>query len=495
MSHLLIAPVLLPLFAGAALFALGAGQLRRQRVISFAVTAVLLLVSVLLVVQAEQGQIQVYSLGNWQAPFGIVLVLDRLSALLVLVTAVLAMIVNLYALAGSDNLSRYFHVLFQFQLAGVNGAFLTGDLFNLFVFFEILLIASYALLLHGCGQARLRSALHYVILNMLGSSLFLLGAGLFYGVAGSLNLADLGRIYQQAQGDQQYLLQVAGWIMFLVFGLKAAFLPLHFWLPRAYASASAPVAALFAIMTKVGLYAILRMATLVFAASNNMHLELLFIIALLTMLLGAIGAFAASRLHSMLAYLVLVSVGTILAGIALNNSTAISAILYYLIHSTWIAAGMFLLADVLLKQRGRLGSMLRSGPKLTTPNRLAAAFFIAAIAASGLPPLSGFIGKLGLLQAATGWQALALWSFVLLSGFLVLLALSRAGSLIFWQQQATPDAAATFSKLEFASACLLVASSIGLVVFASSIMDYCQAATAQILQTELYLQQLTGVMP
>jgi len=495
-SHLIVVPFILPLLIGALLSWVKDEHISLQRNISLAASLALLVVALLLLSMAEQGGVQVYSMGNWHAPFGIVLVLDRLSALLLATTAMLALWVNFYAVAGDDQRGRNFHALFQFQLAGINGAFLTGDLFNLFVCFEILLIASYTLLLHGLGAERLRSAVHYVILNLVGSSLFLLGAGLFYGVAGTLNMADLARFVAQAQGDEQYLLQAAGWVLLLVFGLKAAFLPLHFWLPRAYASATAPVAALFAIMTKVGLYAILRMTTLVFGgqtgAAAGFGLDVLFVIALLTMMLGAIGAFAAGTLHSMLAYLVLVSVGTLLAGISMGSEAALTASLYYLLHSTWGIAGLFLLADLIAKQRGKLKGILRTGAPLLTPARLGALFFVGAVATAGLPPFSGFVGKLSLLQAAQGIQQGFLWVTVLLASLVVLLALSRAGSVLFWQHTGAIDEHARFSTPAFVSAVALIGSGVLLVIFAEPVLAFCQASAQQLLQPELYLQQLTG---
>ncbi|TDQ40015.1 monovalent cation/H+ antiporter subunit D [Thiopseudomonas denitrificans] len=497
MNHWIMIPVILPLLLGAVLAWLSDERATLQRRLSLAGSLALLAVSLLLMQTANQEQVQIYSLGNWSAPFGIVLVLDRLSALMVLTTAVLAALVNGYACAGDDKRGRYFHALFQFQIAGICGAFLTGDLFNLFVFFEILLIASYALLLHGGGSQRLRSAVHYVVLNLVGSTLFLLGAGLVYGISGTLNMADIARFVQQAEGDSLYLMHAAGWILILVFGLKAALLPLHFWLPRAYASATAPVAALFAVMTKVGLYAILRFVTLIYAAeadaASAFDLDLLFAIALLTLLLGALGAFAADTLHSMLAWLVLVSVGTLLAGISLASEQSIAASLYYLLHSTWGIAGMFLLADLIARQRGKLAARLRTGPPLLTPARLGALFFVGAIATAGLPPFSGFIGKLSLLQSASGPYAAWLWPALLLAGFVVIVALSRAGSQLFWQQGSPlPEPVEPLQPVRFATALLLTGSAVLLLVAAGPVLDYCLTTAQQLLQPELYLKQLEG---
>lgn len=497
MNHWIVAPIILPLLLGAILAWQSDQQTGLQRWLSLTGSLGLLLVSLQLVQTAGQGQVQIYSLGNWQAPFGIVLVLDRLSALMVFTTAALALLVNLYACSGDDSRGRYFHALFQFQVAGICGAFLTGDLFNLFVFFEILLIASYALLLHGGGTQRLRSAVHYVVLNLIGSTLFLLGAGLVYGISGTLNMADIARFVQQTEGDSLHLMHAAGWVLVLVFGLKAAILPLHFWLPRAYASASAPVAALFAIMTKVGLYAILRLVTLIYGPESGVgsafDLGLLFGIAMLTMLLGALGAFAADTLHSMLAWLVLVSVGTLLAGISLANEQSITASLYYLLHSTWGIAGMFLLADLIARQRGKMAARLRTGPALGTPARLGGLFFIGAIATAGLPPFSGFIGKLTLLQSAAGQQAAWLWSALLFASFVVIVALSRAGSQLFWQQgAASAEPPPPLQVLPYATAAVLTGSAVVLLLTAAPVLDYCLAAAQQLMQPELYLKQLEG---
>lgn len=500
MNHWLLVPVLLPLMCGALLMTSSRSPLSLTRSVSAVSVVVLLLCAVYLLMTASNGQIQVYALGNWSAPFGIVLLLDRLSALMLLVTAVLAVFVTFYALRGDDLRGSYFHALLQFQLAGINGAFLTGDLFNLFVFFEILLIASYALLLHGLGAARIRAALHYVILNLIGSGLFLIAAGLFYGVAGTLNMVDLARFVAQAQGDQLFLLEVAGALLILVFGLKAAFLPLHFWLPRAYANATAPVAALFAIMTKVGLYAILRFSTLVFGEqagdASGLGTELLWVLALATILLSALGAFAASSLTSLLAYLVLVSVGTLLAGIALGSEAALSATLYYLIHSTWVIAGLFLLADIIAKQRGDLGSSFKVGPILLNPHLLGICFFLAAIAVAGLPPFSGFFGKVLLLQAVSADTAWQLWAVVLGSGLIGVIGLSRAGSLLFWRQHNAPSHAAPLDKTALSVTMVLLLSSPLLVVFAQPVISYSQAAAAQILDVASYLQamQLEGTL-
>ena len=493
MNHSLILPVLLPMFAGSLLL-LGAGLSQRfKRCVSLLATLLLLPLSAYLLWLADQGVLQVYAAGNWAAPFGIILLLDRLSALLLVVTAVLGSFSLLYAVRGDDQRGRSFHALFQFQLMGINGAFLTGDLFNLFVFFEILLIASYSLLLHGGGVERVRAGLHYVVLNLVGSAFFLLAVGVLYGITGTLNMADMAIRVAAAGPDDAALLGAAGLLLLVVFGLKAAFLPLYFWLPKAYASATAPVAALFAVMTKVGLYSIIRVYTLILGDEAgtlaNMANDWLWPIALLTLALGVIGALAAVSLNGLLAYLVVVSVGTLLAGVAIGTEQALAAALFYLVHSTWVAGGLFLLADLIARQRGVKHTLLIQGAALQNPHVLGGLFFFGAIAVAGLPPLSGFFGKLLLLRSLEpGLEALLLWPVVLVGSLLTVIALSRAGSTLFWRvgQSQLDSAELDYGRL---LACMgLLSLSLLLVFCAAPLLSYVEATAAQLHDLALYRQ-------
>ena len=493
MNHAVILPILLPMFVGSLLLFGARVNLPLKRALSLTSTAVLVPLSLWLMADADRGELLVYAAGNWQAPFGIVLLLDRLSALMLTVTAVLALFALLYAVRGDDERGRNFHALFQFQLMGINGAFLTGDLFNLFVFFEILLIASYSLLLHGGGVERVRAGLHYVVLNLLGSALFLIAVGVLYGITGTLNMADLAVRVAAASADQAPLLGAAGLMLLVVFGLKAAFLPLYFWLPKAYASATAPVAALFAIMTKVGLYSIIRVYTLIFGddagSLANMANDWLWPIALLTLALGVIGALAAVSLQGLLAYLVVVSVGTLLAGIAIGTEQALAAALYYLVHSTWVAGGMFLLADLISRQRGDKQGLLVQGPALQNPHLLGGLFFFGAIAVAGLPPLSGFIGKLLLLRSLEpGLQALMLWPVVLGGGLLTLIALSRAGSMLFWRVGLSQLDSAELDYGRLLACAGLLLLSLLLMIGAAPLLSYVEATASQLHDLALYRQ-------
>ena len=466
-----------------------------KRILSLAATWALVPIAIWLLLLADDGQLRVYALGNWQAPFGIILMLDRLSALMLLVTAVLAGFAVLYACRGDDERGPNFHALYQFQLLGINGAFLTGDLFNLFVFFEILLISSYALLLHGHGQRRVRSGMHYVVLNLLGSSLFLIGVSMLYGLLGTLNMADLAGRVSAADPADAPLLAAAGYLLLVVFALRGD--PAAVFLAAAgYASATAPVAALFAIMTKVGLYAIVRVFTLVFGSEagtlSNMVEDWLWPLALLTLGAAVIGALAARNLQVLLAYLVVVSVGTLLAGVALGNDVGLAAALYYLVHSTLIAGGLFLLADLIARQRGDLGTDLISAPALRQPLLLGSLFFMGAISVAGLPPFSGFLGKVMLLRAIdVGPDAVALWAVVLVGGLGMLIALSRAGSLVFWRPASEAVGQAADPVRVIATLGLLLGSVV-LVAIAAPLQAFVQATAAQLLDVAPYLQIIQG---
>jgi len=353
MNHALLLPILIPLFAAGAIVALPLRAKRVQRALNTLATLALLPVACMLAARAAQGGIASYALGAWPAPFGIVLQLDRLGALMLALTAVLACCCLLGTSSADARRGRYFRALFQFELMGLNGAFLAGDMFNLFVFFELLLIASYALLLHGGGARRVRNGLHYLVMNLVGSSFFLIALGVLYGITGTLNMADMGERLAHLNAGSLPLAQFAGATLMLVFGLKAAVFPMSFWLPQAYRSAIGPVAALFAIMTKVGLYAMLRCDALVFGGGSPggvldtfMH-DWVWWLAIATIAFGALGALAVSSLKTTTGYLVLVSVGLLIAAVTQQTPLAWSALLYYLISTTLCTGALFLLADTL----------------------------------------------------------------------------------------------------------------------------------------------------
>jgi len=492
MNHLLLFPVLIPLVAGGLLLLTGRWGRGTDRTISIASTIALLPVVLLLLEHAATGEILVYHSGNWPTPYGIVLVLDRLSALMLCLAAILALASLFYSITGDDRIGPRFHLLFQMQLLGINGAFLTGDLFNLFVFFEILLIASYALQFHGGGRARVRAALHLVVLNLAGSAIFLIAVGSIYAATGTLNLADLSVKVAATGTDQKLLLKAGGLLLLLVFSLKAALVPVGFWLPPAYASASAPAAALFAIMTKVGVYAILRMQGLVFGPEAGPVASLLtpwlLPLGLITVVVATLGVLASRELRRLLAYLVVLSAGTLILTLGLGSPNATSSALYYALNSTLVGGGLFLLADLIAKERGDALASLTLAQPVSRSVLLGCLFFIGAVGVAGLPPLAGFAAKLYLLQsAATHPMGIWVFAIVLTSGLLVLVALSRAGSAIFWRTGSVQKLESPISGLQTVATAALLLGSAALMIGAGATTGYTRAAALQLDDRDAYV--------
>lgn len=500
MNHWLAAPILLPLLGGILQIFMSFAPLGLRRILALATTTLILVVSVGLIMLADDGSYRIYAFGNWAPPFGIVLVLDRLSALMVLVTALLALFCHIYSIRGTDAVGRHFHALFLFQLMGLNIAFLTGDLFNLFVAFEVLLIASYGLLMHGGGSVRSIPGLHYVVLNLVGSSLFLIGVGMLYSVTGTLNMADLALTVRQMGPDELPLVKAAGMILLVVFGLKAAVLPLCFWLPRAYAAATAPVAALFAVMTKVGVYSILRVYTLIFGGEGgpvaNLGMDWLFPLSLVTLAMGVIGAVGADGLRKLVAWQVIISVGTILAAISLSTAPATSAALFYLVHTTWITAGLFLVADLIARQRGTAEDRIVTAPRMRSRTLLSVLFLLGATAAAGLPPLSGFFAKVLILESVETGSAMAwVWGVIIVGSFLTVVAYSRAGSIVFWRNvEGHVKDPGRLTLPVMVSSAALIGMSLAIVIFAGPIAEYTDEAARQLHTPSMYIEILQTPM-
>ncbi|SLN71691.1 Na(+)/H(+) antiporter subunit D [Roseovarius albus] len=505
MNHWIVAPIVLPAVLAPFIVMVLRYHLDLQRIFSVAGVIGLLGIALTITAQASGGDIQVYELGDWPAPFGIVLVLDRMSAMMVLLTALLALPIVLYAIAsGWDNRGKHFHALFHFQLMGVCGAFLTGDAFNLFVFFEVLLIASYGLMTHGGGSVRLKAGVQYVTYNLLGSTLFLFALGTIYAVTGTLNMADIAVRVAELPAEDTALLRVGAVLLLLVFCIKAAVLPLHFWLPASYANAPLPVAALFAIMTKIGAYSILRVYTLAFgpevAATEGLIGEWLQPAALLTLAVGVVGILGAQHIARMVAFCAIASMGTLLIAISLFTPQAAAAALYYIFHSTLATALMFLVADMVMERRG--GSIAPKSP-MPQSGLISALFFVGAVALAGMPPLSGFIGKLLVLDAARdAADARAIWAVVLIGSFITIVGLARAGSLIFWKSQSAEYAPEGDSEdvptpeplpgLAFTAIFGAVLGLVLLTLFAGPALEYTRKTAEQLFAPEHYIAAVLG---
>ncbi|MDT8280576.1 MAG: monovalent cation/H+ antiporter subunit D [Erythrobacter sp.] len=498
-DHLPILPVAIP--ALAAPFALLVMRRRRALGINISLVSCLAMLAsaIALMARVSDGTILAYELGDWPAPFGIVLVADRLAAMMLVLAATLALIALLHSVVTrADRKGWHFHPLFQFQLMGLNGAFLTGDLFNLFVFFEVLLIASYGLMLHGQGPARLKAGVQYVVVNLVGSSLFLIALGLLYALTGTLNMADMGLRVAALAPEDQGLLRIAALLLVSVFALKAAVAPLHLWLVRTYAVSTPAVAALFAIMTKVGVYSLVRVVPQVFGdgagAAAWVPAPYLLPAAMVSAGIGFAGVFVARSLSEQTAYLVIGSTGTLLIAVAGWQTATLGAALYYLIHSTIAAAALFLVADVVARRRGGFADNASPGPDFADRSTVGLMFMLAAIAATGLPPLSGFIGKLMILKSVTalpdwGWA----WGVILTTTLIGVIGFARVGSTLFWKQAQSDEVPApAATRADLVAPAIALALLAALSAGAGWASAYANAAAAQVLDPALSVRAVLG---
>ena len=532
--HLVVAPVLLPLATAALMLLLGEGRRSLKAVINLASTVLGLAIAIALLMrvdaQAAPQAFAVYLPGNWPVPQGIVLVADRLSALLAVLAGSVGLAALLYALARWQHAGVYFHALFQLQLMGLYGAFLTADLFNLFVFFEVLLAASYGLLLHGGGAPRVRAGLHYIAINLFASLLFLIGVAVLYGVTGTLNMADIAQKLPRVPDSDRGLLHAGAAILAVAFLAKAAIWPLNFWLPPAYAAASAPAAALFAILTKVGVYAVLRLWTLCFPGGDA-HTpvfggQALVWGGLATLAFGAVGMLASQQLDRLASYSVIASSGTLVAAIGFGMPALASGALFYLVTSTLAGAAMFLLVELLERSRevelgpqqiddgnDALPTFFDAEPPAganlddqeealigrVIPASLAflgVSFTVCGMVIAGLPPLSGFIAKLSMLMPLLDIGTRSAWTlFALLiaSGLLAAMALMRVGMRHFWTSGDRP--APRLRVVETLPIAALLLLLVGLAIEGEHLLRYTDAAAHALREPAGYIDAVLGTRP
>ena len=539
MPHLLLVPILLPMLTGGLMLLMKEEHRRTKLVLNITSTTLGLVVAVALLMWVKRADasasIGVYLPGNWAAPFGIVLALDRLSAMMLLLGSLLGLASILFAAARWHRAGVHYHPLFQFQLMGLSGAFLTADLFNLFVFFEIMLSASYGLLLHGSGRARVQSGLHYIAINLAASSLFLIGVSMLYGITGTLNMADMAVKIAQVSDADRGMLHAGAAILGVAFLAKAALWPLNFWLVPAYGAATAPVGAVFAIMTKVGVYIILRLSTLLFGvdagASAHFGGTWLVVGGLLTLGFGAIGMLGSQRLAHLGGFAVIASSGTLLAATGMGNASLTAGALYYLFSSTLAASALFLLVDLVERWRNDGAStaayaQLGDAPYLSAdleplteedfekdedvlvgramPGAVAflgLAFMACTLLVAGLPPLSGFIGKFAMLSAlfspadkapptSVHWAFMAM---LISSGLLALVAFSRAGIRHFWSAQRST--VPRLNLLEGAPVAALLLACAVITVQAGPVMRYTEATARSLHDPRNYIDAVTLARP
>ncbi|RMX08042.1 monovalent cation/H+ antiporter subunit D [Corticibacter populi] len=545
MPHLMLAPILLPMLTAAIILFLKEDRQRVKMLLNIFGSIAGLGIAIFLMrwthQQAAPTSMGVYLAGNWPAPFGIVLALDRLSAMMLVLTGILSVAASVYASAHWHRAGVNFHSLFQLQLMGLNGAFLTGDLFNLFVFIEILLAASYGLLLHGSGRPRVQAGLHYIAINLAASSLLLISISMFYGITGTLNMADLARIVPHVLEEDRALLHVAAGVFGVAVLIKAAVWPLNFWLVPAYSAATAPAGALFAVMTKVGIYAILRLWTMIFGydagISTQYGSQWLIYGGMATIAVGSLGVMSSQKLGNMAGYSAIVSSGTLLATLGFGQNLLTAGLLYYMVSSTLAVSACFLLADLMDRWRNDgedyapyeeedvapflspdLGSTFK---ELNLDEReqalvgrampaavalLGLSFMACTLLIAGLPPLSGFLGKFAMLTAllnplgigASAGQTPGIEGWILLglliaSGFFALVAFSRAGIRHFWaSHDRTPP---TVRIVEGIPLVILLGSCVALTVNADNIMRYMQTTANGLYAPDDYVNSVLSTRP
>lgn len=515
-QHLIVTPILLPMVTAALLLFIDERNRTAKALVSLA--AVLLLLAnaiILFVVESGANSFEnVYLLGNWAPPFGIVLVIDGLSAMMLLLTAILAIAALVFSLAKWHAVGAHFHSLFQLLLVGVNGALLTGDLFNLFVFFEVMLAASYGLLLHGTGTLRVKSGLHYIAVNLVAALFFLIGVSLIYGTAGTLNMADLALRMPNMEADRLILMEAGAAVLGVAFLIKVGMWPLCFWLPTAYSAASAPVAGMFAILSKVGIYVILRLTMLLFGhgPSAGFGAEILLLGGMATLIFGTIGVLASQALGRLAGYSVLVSSGTLLMVLGINDGVVSSGALLYLVSSTLTISAFFMLIELVERGQDAGANVLavtmeaygdgeeadiEDGDGTAMPGTMAIlgiCFAACGILLAGLPPLSGFISKFAMLSAMMGTGSIgttpdpAVWALivlVILSGLAALISMTRNGIRTFWGS--IEGAVPRVLVVELVPVMLLLSLTLALTILAGPAMTYMDTTIRTLSNPDAYV--------
>lgn len=486
MNNWVILPIIIPLLAGAVMVFLR-GRRVLQRWIGIIAVGVTAAVTGLLIGDIADQGIQTLHVGGWTAPFGITLVADMLSALLVFTTLIVVLACLLYTFdsISEEHESHYVYPFILFLVCGVNGSFLTGDIFNLFVFFEVMLIASYVLLTLGSTRTQLRESIKYVLINMVSSTLFVIAIAYLYGVTGTLNMAHLSE--RVALAGQDGLLTTVSLLFLVIFGIKAA-LFLYIWLPGSYSAAPPAIAAIFAaLLTKVGIYAILRVFTLIFYHEPQVTHTVMMVLGALTMIFGALGAVAHWGIRKILAYNVIVSVGFIVFAIGVASGNSLSGALYYLLHDMIAKALIFILGGAIISIAGTdhlrdINGLIRYRPMLGW------LFLLSALALAGIPPLSGFVGKVMILKSGVESGYLAMAAVGLLSSLLVLYSVMKVFMQSFWGETLLSEGEAQATgKGALLPGSILAALIIGLGLGADWVLPYIDIAVDTMMNPVRYI--------
>lgn len=521
-SHLAVAPILVPLVAGALMLFFEDRERRLKLTLSLISVVTLLVTAGLLLTRLHssgEAPAIVYLLGNWPMPVAINLVVDRLSSIMLTLTAALALPAILFSTARWEKAGPHFYSMFQFLLVGLNGAFLTGDLFNLFVFFEVMLAASYGLVLHGGGTFRIRAGLHYIAMNLGGSVVFLIGIAMIFGAVGSLNMAEIATRAEDLEGFARPALHVGLAMLSLAFLVKAGMWPLGHWLVPAYSSAAGPVAAVFAVLSKVGIYALVRLSLLLPGDGAAFGSVVIFMGGVATLVFACIGLLGSQSMRRMCAYLVLMSSGTLLATLGVSQPASTAGALYYLVSSTLAVSAFFMLVELLEREQDTISDVLAvtleaygegdtEGEDEVMGGAIVASavvvlgvgFGLLSLILIGLPPLSGFLAKFAILDAIMGvgsagpdanWtMRVVLAVLLVVSGVVALIALTSMGIRVFWSPLEPFNPRVTVA--ETMPILLLLAMLTALAVLAGPIMDSMLATAADLHDPARYLDPVLG---
>ena len=500
MTIQLTAPLLLP-FVAAALAMLAWRWVAVQRWLGVAGAVGQLVAGIVLLVTVRSEGVVATQMGGWSAPFGITLVADLLSATMVVVTGLMGLAVVVFSFGGLDNRRESFgyYPLLLILLVGISGAFLTGDLFNLFVWFEVMLIASFVLLALGGERAQLEGAIKYVTINLVSSAFFLSAVGIIYGLTGTLNMADLAERLRDL--DEPVLETTVAMLLLVVFGIKAAVFPLFFWLPASYHTPPVVVSAIFAgLLTKVGVYALIRTFTLLFVDDVGFTHTLLLAIAGLTMVIGAVGAVTQQDLRRVFSFLVISAVGYMVMGLGLFTAVALGAALFYLVQDAVAKTALFLVSGLVRLVGGSFGLPRLGGLYHTNP-LLAGLFLLPALSLAGIPPMSGFVAKIGLVQAGLAGEQYLVVGLALVASVVTLLAVGVAWNEAFWRsapEGASIDleeyrATSPGERLSmFAPVAVLVMLVVVLGLAAQPVLELTLEAGEQLMQPDTYIDAVLG---
>jgi multicomponent Na+:H+ antiporter subunit D len=489
-------PIIVPL-AGAAL-SLGLGTWPRvQRALGIVALTATVAINVLLLAQVGDGSMLVAGFGGWEAPVGITLVIDTFSAIMLVVSSVMLLAVLVYAIGSPRTTDEvtFFHPVYLVLAAGVSASFTTGDLFNLFVAFEITLVASYVLITLGGSRAQVRHGMTYVVISLLASTLFISGVALVYAATGTVNMADLAvRLGEIDPGIRSTL----GILFLVVFGIKAAIFPLFFWLPDSYPTAAAPITAIFAgLLTKVGVYAIIRSQTLLFAGQERS--TLLLVVAGLTMLVGVLGAIAQDDVKRILSFHIISQIGYMIFGLGLFTVAGLAATVFYVVHHILIKTTLFLVGG-LIEERTGTAQLRRLGGMVHTAPLLAVLFLLPALSLAGIPPLSGFVAKLTLIQSGMEAGAYLTVGVALFVSILTLFSMTKIWAGVFWGSPDEPSPVPVgrqgprlrSPRLMVLPTALLVAASLAFVVMAAPLYGLGENAARGLMDPAFYVEEVLG---